>query len=239
MKKGTRKALLALCCAMILVAISVGATLAYLTDSEAVTNTFTVGQVGLSLDEAPVDEDGKATDGTRVTENEYHLLPGQTYDKDPTVHVDAGSEDSWLFVKVENGIAPIEDKAAYTKADGTSGTGTIAEQMAEFGWQLVPGQSNVYYHTTSYDKDANPAKNDFVVFKAFKISGKAHNQPQVSAGAPANDEHNKFMLAQYATEDNGTAIKVTAYAIQMAGFDSTDKTDAENAAAAWAAGKFA
>ena len=96
------KVLLTLLCAVALVATSVFGTLAYLTDKESVTNTFTVGQVGIKLDEAKVDVNGKP-DGTNrwqpTTEDpaqEYHLLPGHTYTKDPTVTVDAGSERAYV-----------------------------------------------------------------------------------------------------------------------------------------------
>lgn len=100
-KRSLRKALLMTCCAVALVAISVGATLAYLTDNAAVTNTFTVGQVGISLSETKVDENGKAIENAaRVTSNEYHLVPGQTYTKDPTVTLDAKSESSYIRMLV-------------------------------------------------------------------------------------------------------------------------------------------
>lgn len=95
-----RKAMLLTCCALALVAISVGATLAYLTDTEAVTNTFTVGQVGITLDEAPVDANGKKIAGDRVKTNAYHLIPGQTYDKDPMVTLDPKSESSYIRMLV-------------------------------------------------------------------------------------------------------------------------------------------
>lgn len=96
------KALLLVMCAIVLVVGSVFGTIAYLTDAEAVTNTFSVGSVGLKLDEAKVDEMGKPDGTTRwqpTTEDpaqEYHLLPGHSYTKDPTVTVDAGSEESYI-----------------------------------------------------------------------------------------------------------------------------------------------
>jgi len=62
---------------------SVFGTLAYLTATDTVTNTFTVGKVQITLDEAPVDANGETTDGDRVKKNNYHLLPGHEYDKDP------------------------------------------------------------------------------------------------------------------------------------------------------------
>ena len=101
-----KKALLMTLCAACLVVTTVFGTLAYLTDKESVTNTFTVGAVGLTLDEAKVKTDGTyETDSTyRFDENEYHLIPGHTYIKDPTVTVEAGSEDAYvrMIVTVEN-----------------------------------------------------------------------------------------------------------------------------------------
>ena len=99
-----RKTLMIICCALVLVAISVGTTLAYLTDTEAVTNVFTVGKVGITLNEAKVGADGKALTGDaaeRVNTNSYHLIPGQAYDKDPMVTIDAESELAYVRMMVK------------------------------------------------------------------------------------------------------------------------------------------
>ena len=107
MKAKTKtKALLMSLCAVLLVAASVLGTMAYLTDSKDVKNTFTVGNVAIKLDEAKVDENGTQVvdkDGNpvaRVTKNEYKLLPGHTYVKDPTVTVLKPSVDSYVRMKV-------------------------------------------------------------------------------------------------------------------------------------------
>ena len=93
--KKTRKILLMAACAVLLVCISVGATVAYLTSTDSVTNTFTVGKVAITLDEAQVTEYGVAVEGAdRVKTNTYKLIPGHEYKKDPTVHFAAGSEAS-------------------------------------------------------------------------------------------------------------------------------------------------
>lgn len=78
---------LVFCCA-------VGGVLAWLTDKTVpVENTFTVGNIDISLAEG-VDEnnDGKES---------FKMVPGDTITKDPKVTVEAGSEACWLFVKVE------------------------------------------------------------------------------------------------------------------------------------------
>ena len=95
MKKS--KVLLLLVCAVLLVAASVLGTLAWLADESAVTNTFTVGQVDIKVDEAKVNPDGTVIPGAdRVQENNYHLIPGKTYVKDPTMTVVKDSADSYV-----------------------------------------------------------------------------------------------------------------------------------------------
>ncbi|MGN0754857.1 MAG: SipW-dependent-type signal peptide-containing protein [Aristaeellaceae bacterium] len=97
----TRRILLLLGCAVLLVCLSVGATLAYLTSqTDTVVNTFTVGNVQIKLDETDVDLYGKKDSEDRVMANDYKLLPGHTYTKDPTVTVLAKSEDCYVRVFV-------------------------------------------------------------------------------------------------------------------------------------------
>lgn len=98
--KTRSKALLLTLCAVLLVAASVLGTLAFLTSTDKVENTFTVGSVNITLDEAKVDTAGKVNGNDRVKANEYHLLPGHTYTKDPTVTVKNGSESAYVRMKV-------------------------------------------------------------------------------------------------------------------------------------------
>lgn len=98
--KTAKKAMLMTLCAIILVVATVFGTMAYLTASDEVINTFTVGNVAIKLDEVPVDANGKATAGDRVQANSYKLLPGLTYDKDPMVTVLANSEESYVKMTV-------------------------------------------------------------------------------------------------------------------------------------------
>lgn len=99
--KTKSKALLLTLCAVLLVAASVLGTMAYLTSTAKVENTFTIGKVEIKLDEAKVTADGIPVEGAaRVTENSYKLMPGNTYTKDPTVTVLKGSEESYVRMKV-------------------------------------------------------------------------------------------------------------------------------------------
>lgn len=157
--KSKKKVFVTVLCAAALVVASVLGTMAYLTSQpETVTNTFTVGNVEITLDETDVTPMGVKDTDARVKGNEYKLIPGHTYIKDPTVHVDTDSEESWLFVKVDNGISDLE----------ATGNTTIAEQMKDKGWTLVTGTTNVY----AYAQKAI-AGQDIKVFENFTIKGTA------------------------------------------------------------------
>lgn len=89
MKKKT--ILVAAIAVMLVAALVVGGTLAYFTDkTEAKPNTFTVGNVGIELTE------------TAWHDNDDHtLVPGKFYDKNPTITVDADSQDAYVFLKLD------------------------------------------------------------------------------------------------------------------------------------------
>ena len=126
------KALLLPLCAILLVIVSALGTVAYLTSKAAVTNTFTVGQVDITLDEDSVNTRRAAAP---VDGNSCTLMPGHTYAKAHTIHVDAVSEDSYIFAKVENGIA-VYEAASSAEKDGYK---TIADQLKANGWTALEG----------------------------------------------------------------------------------------------------
>ena len=155
----TKKIVLSVAVLAIVVALSVGMTLAYLTsEATPVNNTFTVGKVAITLDEAKVTDLGVADGDSRVQANEYKLIPGHEYLKDPTIHVAADSEACWLFVKVTDEIAAIED------------TTTVAAQLTTNGWTAVEGATGVYWHAVV---NPNGTATDVKVFENFKVKGNA------------------------------------------------------------------
>ena len=105
---------LVLCCAM-------GGTLAWLVDSTTeVKNTFTYGDINISLWEHKLNEDGLtlSTDVfTGAEQTGFKMIPGNNIKKDPTVTVKADSEASWLFVKIEES-ENFDDFMTYDIADG-------------------------------------------------------------------------------------------------------------------------
>ena len=195
------KALLLALCAVSLVTASVLGTMAYLTSTDKVENTFTVGSVAITMDEKDVDDSTPNAD--RDTKNSYKLLPGQTYTKDPTIHVGANSEDCFLFVKVENEIKDIE-----STEEGKS----VAAQMAAQGWVAVDEpHPDVYVKMKDGALQTVKGGEDVTVFKTLTIAGSVDGTK----------------LQTY----SGKNINVTAYAVQKDGFEQ--KSAAEIWAAAF------
>ena len=96
-----KKKLMTVLALVLVIAMSVAGTYAYLTSTDEVVNTFTVGNVAITLDEAKVDANGNVVqDAARVKANSYKLLPGHNYAKDPMVTVKAGSESSYVKMTV-------------------------------------------------------------------------------------------------------------------------------------------
>lgn len=223
--KSKHKALLLSMCAVLLVAVSILGTIAYLTDKDTVTNTFTVGSVGLKLDEADVKTDGSyETDhDERVQENEYHLLPGHTYIKDPTVTVDAGSEDAYvrMVVTVENidqlklALPNSGATAKYYGADGT------------FLLQMLCVDKN---GTCTWDKDiwkmhgyteSTDGKNGIYEFRYKEIVAKSENAtvlPDLFTHITVPGEIDNTHLAYL----KDVKIVVNAHAIQADGFENDE-----------------
>lgn len=193
--KTRSKALLLMLCAVSLVTASVLGTMAYLTSTAEVKNTFAVGSVSITMDEEDVDNDSDTSDNVTVDgvvrdkANSYKLMPGHTYTKDPIIHVGSGSEDCYLFVKVVDEISEIE-------ADTT-----VAAQMADMGWVKVDGTENVYVYTIDKQNPAVvTASADVTVFESFTVRGDVTGS----------------VLEGYKDK----TITVTAYAVQKDGFET-------------------
>lgn len=183
--KNAKKVLLLLLCAVLLVGATVAGTVAYLTSNAKVENTFTVGNVAITMDEAKVDEYGVAVAGAnRVQANTYKLLPGHTYTKDPTVKVDANSEDCFVFVKIENGLG----------VDGTLAMNT--------GWTLVTGQTNVWvYGTNEEPVSVEAGTNNLTPFSTFKFGENAK---------PSDHTDSKIVVTAYAIQADTLEAKSAA-----------------------------
>ena len=112
----------------VIVATTIAGTVAYLAQSAAVSNVFTIGNVTMTMTESKVNPDGElVVGGERVDTNTYHLVPNKTYVKDPVITVgasDKACESSYLFIIARNDIKTIEDHTNLT----------MREQLFVNGW---------------------------------------------------------------------------------------------------------
>lgn len=191
--KTKTKALALFLSAVLLVVTTVFTTMAYLTSWDSVKNTFTFGQVGITLDETDVNTDGTVIAGAaRVKANEYHLIPGHAYVKDPVVHIDANSENCWLFVKLNNGLQNI------------IASKTIEEQMQENGWSVIDATNNIWAYKEIVDKNM-----DIPTFTQFALN----NDANVSEYGNAVIE-----VTAYAVQADGFGSAGAAWEATSAGF---------------------
>lgn len=238
--KTKSKALLLTLCAVLLVAASVLGTMAYLTSTDTVTNTFTVGKVSIKLDEAKVDELGNVVSNDRVQANEYKLMPSRTYTKDPTVTVLNGSDAAYVRMKVtfnkateiialctdpdfadevtgtENAF-PLIHMVNFVEANAAKWDGLIPDNMVETEDMLADAKYFVH------DKTANTLTYYFYYTETVGAPNGDVKLPILFDSITVPDWATGEQLAQL----EGFEINVVAEAIQAAGFDTADQ--------AWAA----
>lgn len=110
MQKSNKRKYLIGALAVLLVAVVVGGTVAWLTASNSVKNTFTVGEI------TPIDEDGtkpdapdEDTEDTKFSGNIWEIfakdptiIPGGSVTKTPYIGVGDDGEDAYVFAYVKN-----------------------------------------------------------------------------------------------------------------------------------------
>ena len=209
--KTRTKALLLVMSALLLVVSTVFATMAFLTSKDEVKNTFTVGKVAITLDETDVDIYGEEAGTERVKANEYKLLPGHTYIKDPTVHVKANSEDSYIRMLVT--ITDYEDVLTVFGAD-------FLPQYFVGGWDNA-----IWVSTQEVKVDNNTATYEFRYYKTVDtLNGQDLDLEPLFTTITVPGTVKNDALALLEEMD----INVVAQAIQADGFGG-------DANAAWAA----
>ena len=207
-----KKKLMTVLALVLVIAMSVAGTYAYLTSADRVVNTFTVGDVKIKLDEAKANADGTLVDGAdRVKANSYKLLPGHEYAKDPTVTVLKGSESSYVKMTVTfSKAAELDTIFAPTGANLLS----IFKGYDRANWIYMGNTEDTSANTRTYEfwykapvaaPDADVALD--ALFDSITVPGGIKND-------------------QLKTIEDMT-ITVNAYAIQADGF--------ANAEAAWEA----
>lgn len=173
----------------LIICFTIGGTLAWLMDTtDPVQNTFTSGDVDITLTETPntnITDDDETNDSWSA-----QMIPGNTYAKDPKVTVKGATDavDCWLFVKVEEkGNAQtyldysfrFDDDSEWKKLDTVTEEGTtvwyreVTASEKDQSWYLLnakDGYTNgfVYVNDTAVTKETvDIAANAELVFTAY------------------------------------------------------------------------
>ena len=244
------KPMLLTAAAIMLVVATVFATMAYMTSSAAVSNVFTVGNVKLQMFETKVDKNGDPVDPNpdpnamkTADTNSYHLMPGVSYLKDPTIYVGADSDESYLFIRVRNDLKTIEKQ-------GDSEHLTIVEQLRKNGWLEIERASTnvdaVFVYVGSIDlredinnvdvSDCNTESERTAKVLAALSSVKA----KIVGGTGTRQDisvFEEFTLADKIENLDmygGARVAIVAYAIQVRGISEEEDIGTQTAyLAAW------
>lgn len=205
-----KKKLMTVLALVLVVAMSVAGTYAYLTSADKVVNTFTVGNVQIKLDEAKANPDGSLVQGAdRVKANSYKLLPGHNYNKDPMVTVLKGSESSYVKMTVTFSNASQLD--AIFAPDGGADMTSIFNGYDSANWIYMGNTEDTVANTRTYEfwyKETVAAPNADVALDALFDS----------ITVPGTIDNDQLATIK------GMTITVNAYAIQADGFN--DAADA-------------
>lgn len=134
---------------VLMVGCVAGGTVAWLmTQTQAVVNTFTYGDINITLKETDTLLDDTRDDNT----NDYKMIPGETITKDPTITVEANSEACWLYVELKK----------------SSNFDYFMTYEMDSKWTALPGVDGVYF----CKMDATTADTTVSVLKDNKVSVK-------------------------------------------------------------------
>lgn len=205
--KLNKKSILIVLLAIIIIAVMIGGTVAWLTASSKLVNSFTVGTFEKPKTN-PVTQETITLDSYLYEPNwdasQAKLIPGVSIDKDPYVGIGAGSEDAVVYVYVQNDFAGTE--TAKNKVYFTLNT----------GWEAVAGQtvagaeadtyaSGLFKYTSgltgSADKDAWTTT---ALFSDIEVAEDATSENLTPAGATKDITVSCFI--HQAKNAQGTAI---------------------------------
>lgn len=161
---------------------AIGGTLAWLMDkTESVQNTFTAGDVDITLTETKNPDGSNNTDGTAWS---AQMIPGTTYTKNPCVTVTEETDvDCYLFVKfVEEGNAStyLTYTSTLTATNGwTQGDGTnipsnvwyreVAVTDSVKSWNLLEGDEITVNADVVTKENMEAAANAKLTYTAYAV----------------------------------------------------------------------
>lgn len=163
-----KKIAIAIAAAALAGTCAIGGTLAWLTSTDQVSNTFTMGKITMDIKESPVNSEGTVdTEAPDVDTqpNAYKISPQATVLKDPNVTISADSEDCYVFVAIKNDLKG--------SVDGQEDPQKIATYTVTDAWEKVDStitDVEVYLYTAPEDDIVMGGLTNVTVFPNLSIS---------------------------------------------------------------------
>lgn len=227
MQNKTKSKLLATCAVVSALALGVGGTLAYLTDNETHTNTFTVGNVHVDLLEPSWPQADENKNG--VPDAAEDLVPNEEVAKDPKVQ-NTGENDAIVFMRV---TVPMKDVSL------VADDGTVANHAVQELFYMKQNSDAISVHNNNFnpnwieltskevtyqDPSANPKTGQKVYVFGYKTALKGNNNTGEPVGEAAlsmattdplfEKVQLKNILENEIDSDQIQNIKVETFAIQ-------------------------
>lgn len=233
-------------------AVSVGATLAYFTDtSDAKANTFTMGHVSIDIVDKSNQLDQSAYPNNRVVADDPNdssdglqfkdVLPGDIIDKTVGVTLEKGSMDAWLAIKVNVQAEPGTCSTLSSEDVEKELIDLINSEMDQSQWEIGPveqeqeGRSVVYYYKDQVSAtDSNAVA---TLFSCLKIPGAKWGNEYAGLGfsltvQAAGVQADNVSFADFQAMDWSTFEEYPASSSADAGSEDTteEETPAEDGA---------
>lgn len=134
---------------VLLLVVAVGGAIAYFTDTDTKTNTFTIGNVDISLTEDGWDALADANDND-IPDVAEDMMPGESVTKDPTINNLSTKNPAYVFAKVEVPCTTIVAPATTSEEFFTYTTNAGWTELSSAAVACTSGgtATHVYYYGT-------------------------------------------------------------------------------------------
>ena len=197
---------------ILLLMFVVGGAIAYFTDTDTKTNTFTIGSVDITLTEDGWDALAD-TNNNQIPDAAEDMMPGESVTKDPLVNNISTKNPAYVFVKVEVPCTTVESPATpeeiftYTVNAGWTELSTAAVACTSGGTA-----THVYYYGSN-----------------GTLTALAEAADASTPTSTTNPVFSSITLRSTLTGNEGLSgnknVVVTGYGIQTEGLQSTTPAD--------------
>ena len=215
--KQNKKLITILAIISVIFVVAIGGILAFLTDTDSKTNTFTIGSIDIDLVESAWDN-AADTNNNGVPDFAEGIVPGQTINKDPKIQ-NIGANDAYVYAKVYVPLVTVPAKYI----DGTHTAGTEYENVELFSYTVNPGWTQTHVGHT------DDGKYNIYIYKYDTVLGTTAGSNETAtlfdtvtvANMDADTETINSIINTITSENTEGAdvvtVKVEAYAIQKDG----------------------